>query len=354
MGLNAYFTYTVVKGMHVPWETALGAVFLSGVAFLILTLVGATKLISEAIPQELYSAVAAGIGLFIAMIGLRNAGIITASATTLVTVGNLRDKNTLLAIFGLLLTAALLTWGVKAAMLLGILGTTLVGAFFGLVTWSPESNHLGDMASTAGRLDIGAAWKLGLLEVVFVFLFVDVFDNVGTLVGVSKKAGLFDSTQQIPRIKRILLADASATIVGSMAGTSTMVSYIESAAGVAAGGRSGVTAIVTGLLFAVALFVAPVVGAVPSAATAPALIVVGSLMMSHVGEIPWAQPAVAIPAFLTILTIPLTFSIATGLSFGFTAYALLKLVRGEFRRSDWLVYLLAALFIARFIYLGAG
>ncbi len=354
MGLNAYFTYTVVKGMHIPWETALGAVFLSGVAFLILTLVGASRLISEAIPQELYSAVAAGIGLFIAMIGLRNAGIIIASPSTLVTVGNLRDKNTLLAIFGLLLTSALLAWGVKAAMLLGILGTTLVGAVFGLVSWMPQSYRLGDMAATAGKLDIGAAWKLGLLEVVFVFLFVDVFDNVGTLVGVSKKAGLFDSTKRIPRMGRILLADASATIVGSLAGTSTVVSYIESAAGVVAGGRSGVTAIVTGLLFSVALFVAPLVGAVPSAATAPALVIVGSLMMSHAGEIPWSEPAVAIPAFLTILTIPLTFSIATGLSFGFTAYALLKLVRGEFRRSDWLVYLLAALFIARFVYLGSG
>jgi AGZA family xanthine/uracil permease-like MFS transporter len=354
MGLNAYFTYTVVKGMHVPWETALGAVFLSGVAFLILTLVGASRLISEAIPQELYSAVAAGIGLFIAMIGLRNAGVIIASPSTLVTVGNLRDKNTLLAIFGLLLTSALLAWGMKAAMLLGILGTTLVGAAFGLVSWSPQSYRLGDMAATAGKLDIGAAWKLGLLEVVFVFLFVDVFDNVGTLVGVSKKAGLFDSTKRIPRMRRILLADASATIVGSLAGTSTVVSYIESAAGVVAGGRSGVTAIVTGVLFSVALFVAPLVGAVPSAATAPALIVVGSLMMSHAGEIPWSEPAVAIPAFLTILTIPLTFSIATGLSFGFTAYALLKLVRGEFRRSDWLIYLLAALFIARFVYLGSG
>jgi AGZA family xanthine/uracil permease-like MFS transporter len=170
-------------------------------------------------------------------------------------------------------------------------------------------------------------------------------------VGVSKKAGLFDSTRHIPRIRRILLADASATVVGSLAGTSTVVSYIESAAGVVAGGRSGVTAIVTGLLFSVALFVAPLVGAVPAAATAPALIVVGSLMMSHAGEIPWSEPAVAIPAFLTILTIPLTFSIATGLSFGFTAYAILKLLRGQFRRSDWLVYLLAALFIARFVYL---
>ncbi len=226
---------------------------------------------------------------------------------------------------------------------------------FGLVKWSPDTYHLSDIAATAGKLDIRAAWKLGFSEIVFVFLFVDLFDNVGTLVGVGKKAGLFDpGTNRIPRIRRILFADATATIAGSLAGTSTVVSYIESAAGVAAGGRSGITAIVTGLLFVVALFVAPLVGAVPAAATAPALIVVGSLMMSQIGEISWKDPAVAIPAFLTLVTIPLTFSIANGLAFGFTAYALLRILRGEFRRTHWLVYLLAALFIARFFYLGKG
>jgi AGZA family xanthine/uracil permease-like MFS transporter len=239
-------------------------------------------------------------------------------------------------------------------MLVGILATTVVGAAFGLVTWSPQTYALGDIAATAGALDIGAAWKLGLLEVVFVFLFVDIFDNVGTLVGVTKKAGLVGDDLQIPRIRRILTADAAATMVGAAVGTSTVVSYIESAAGVVAGGRSGVTAVVTGLLFVVALFVAPLVGAVPQAATAPALIVVGSLMMSHVGEIPWNNAAVAIPAFLTILTIPLTFSIATGLSIGFTAYALLIVLQGKFRRQDWLIYVLAAVFILRFAYLAGG
>jgi len=354
MGLNAYFTYTVVKGMGIPWQAALGAVFLSGVAFLILTLLGVRQLIVEAIPDELYAAVAAGIGLFIAMIGLHNAGIIVASPATLVTLGNLRDKDTLLAIFGLILTAALYARGFRAAMLLGILGTTLAGVAFGRVHWSPETYRLADILATAGKLDIRAAWKFGFVEIVFVFLFVDLFDNVGTLVGVGKKAGLFDETNRIPRIRSILFADASATIVGSLAGTSTVVSYIESAAGVVAGGRTGVTAIVTGLLFIVALFIAPVVGAVPAAATAPALIVVGSLMMSQIGEISWKDPGIAIPAFLTLVTIPLTFSIANGLAFGFTAYALLRLLRGEFRTTHWLVYALAALFIARFFYLGRG
>jgi len=354
MGLNAYFTYTVVKGMGVPWETALGAVFLSGVAFLILTLLGIRQLIFQAIPQELYAAVAAGIGLFIALIGLRNAGIVVASPATLVTLGNLRDKSTLVALAGLLIIAALMAWEVRGAMLIGILSTTLLAALCGLTHWSPEVYRISDIAATAGKLNIRAAWSLGFLEIVFVFLFVDLFDNIGTLVGVGKKAGLFDDANRIPRIRSILLADASATIAGSLAGTSTVVSYIESAAGVVAGGRSGVTAIVAGLMFLVALFIAPLAGAVPPSATAPALIVVGSMMMSQVTEIRWSDPMVAIPAFLTLVTIPLTFSIANGLALGFTAYAILKFLRGEFRREQWLVYLLAILFVLRFLYLGRG
>ena len=354
MGLNAYFTYVVVKGMGIAWQTALGAVFLSGVAFLLLTFLGIRQLIIEAIPQELYAAVAAGIGLFIAMIGLRNAGIIVASPATLVSLGKLNDKNTLLALFGLIVVCGLAAWGVRAAMLLGILATTLAGAVFGLIKWTPGTYRIADIAATAGALDIRAALHVGLFEIIFVFLFVDLFDNVGTLVGVGKHAGLFDATKRIPRIGRILVADATATVVGSLAGTSTVTSYIESAAGVAAGGRSGVTAIVTGLLFILTLFIAPLVGAVPTAATAPALIVVGSLMMAHLKEIAWGDPAIAIPAFLTLITIPLTFSIANGLAFGFTSYAVLRVVRGEFRRTHWLVYVLAALFIARFIYLGSN
>ncbi len=354
MGLNAYFTYVVVKGMGIAWQTALGAVFLSGVAFLLLTFLGIRQLIMEAIPQELYAAVAAGIGLFIAMIGLRNAGIIVPSSATLVTLGKLNDKNTLLALFGLIVVCGLAAWGVRAAMLIGILASTLAGVIFGLIQWTPGTYSLADISATAGALDIRAALHVGLFEIVFVFLFVDLFDNVGTLVGVGKHAGLFDADNRIPRIGRILVADATATIVGSLAGTSTVTSYIESAAGVAAGGRSGVTAIVTGLLFILTLFVAPLVGAVPPAATASALIVVGSLMMSHLTEIKWSDPAIAIPAFLTLITIPLTFSIANGLAFGFTSYAVLRVVRGKFRETHWLVYVLAALFIVRFIYLGSN
>jgi AGZA family xanthine/uracil permease-like MFS transporter len=353
MGLNAYFTYVVVKGMGVPWQAALGAVLLSGIAFLLLTAVGIRQLIVGAIPHELHAAVAAGVGLFIAFIGLRNAGIVVAHPATTVTLGNLRDKNTVLALFGLLLIGVLLARGMKAAMLVGIVATTLIGLATGITQWSPQPYSLTDLAATAGKLDVAGALKIGFVEIIFVFLFIDLFDNIGTLVAVGKKARLFDRANQIPRLNRILLSDALATIIGSFTGTSTVVSYIESAAGVSAGGRSGVTAIVTGLLFVVALFVAPVVGVIPSAATAPALIVVGSLMVSAVSEIAWHDPEIALPAFLTIMAIPLTFSIANGLAFGFTSFTLLRIFAGKFREVNWFVYLLTALFIARFVYLSA-
>lgn len=352
MGLNAYFTYGVVKGMGVPWQVALGAVFLSGVIFIVLTQIGVRKMIVSAIPAELYAAVAVGIGLFIALIGFRNSGIILPNPATTVALGNLREPNTLLAIFGLLLTASLLARGIQAAMLIGVLGTALTGVVSGLVQWQPRFYNLADITSTAFQLNVSGALRLGLVEIVFVFLFVDLFDNVGTLVAVGKKAGLFNKANEIPRINRILLSDATATVTGSLAGTSTVVSYIESAAGVVAGGRSGVTAIVTGLLFLLALFVAPVVGAIPAAATAPALILVGSLMISHVTEIDWSNTVTAVPAFLTITAIPLTFSIANGLAFGFTTYTLLRVLRGEWRSVSWVVYLLTALFLLRFYYLG--
>jgi AGZA family xanthine/uracil permease-like MFS transporter len=351
MGLNAYFTYTVVKGMGVPWQAALGAVFISGVAFLLLTVLGVRQLIISTIPYELYAAVAAGVGLFIALLGFRNSGIVVPNAATTVTLGNLSDKSTALAIFGLLLIAVLLAWRVRAAMLIGILATTAIGLATGVAKWAPHSYRLSDLSATAFKLDLPATFRIGFLEIVFVFLFIDLFDNIGTLVAVGKRANLFDKTHQIPRVNRILLSDATATIVGSLSGTSTVVSYIESAAGVAAGGRSGVTAIVTGLLFVVALFVAPVVGAIPAAATAPALIIVGSLMVGVVAEIEWQNPEVAVPAFLTMMAIPLTFSIANGLAFGFTAYTLMKIARGKFREVNWFVYALTALFIARFVYL---
>lgn len=354
MGLNAYFTYVVVKGMGVSWQAALGAVFLSGIAFAVLTMVGLIRRVVSSIPTELYSAIAAGIGLFIALVGFRNSGIIVPSPETTVAMGNLRDPNTLLAIFGLLLIAALHAWRVRAAMVFGILATTALGVILGLVRWQPQTYGLADISATTLKLEVSTAIEIGFVEIVFVFFFVDVFDNVGTLVAVGKKARLFDEANRIPRMNRILLSDATASTVGSLAGTSTVVSYIESAAGVVVGGRSGVTSVVTGLLFIGALFVAPMVGVIPAVATAPALIIVGSLMVSHISEINWSDPMIAVPAFLTMTAIPLTFSIANGLAFGFTAYTLLKVLRGQFREVSLLVYILTALFIARFLYLGAG
>jgi len=351
MGLNAYFTYTVVKGMGVPWQTALGAVFLSGVLFLLLTLTGLRQQLVAAIPQELHAAVAGGIGLFIAFIGLRNAGIIVPSPATTVTLGNLHNPATALACLGILIIAILQSFRVKASMLIGVLATMAIGIAFHQVKWSPNPVHLSDLRLTAGKLDIRGALGLHALEIIFVFLFVDLFDNIGTLVAVTERAGLITPDGTIPRLNRIFFADASATVAGSLLGTSTVTSYIESAAGVAAGGRTGVTAIVTGVLFFLALFVAPVIGAIPAFATAPALILVGALMVGCVADISWDEPRIAIPAFLTIVTIPLTYSIATGLSLGIVSYAILELATGRGAARHWMLYLLAILFLGRLIYM---
>jgi AGZA family xanthine/uracil permease-like MFS transporter len=358
MGLNAYFTYTVVLKMGVPWQTALGAVFLSGVIFLLLTFGGIRQKLLAAIPHQLHAAVAGGIGLFIAFIGLRNSGIIVSDPVTAVTLGNLHVHTTQLAIFGIVLIAVLQAYRVKASMLIGVLGTALLGIFFHQVprnhvdfSLSAMRDMLFSIRSTAFHLDIRGALKMNALEIIFVFLFVDLFDNIGTLVAVTERAGLIADDHTIPRLDKIFFADATSTVIGSLAGTSTVTSYIESSAGVAAGGRTGVTAIVTGLLFLVAIFVAPVVGAIPDFATAPALILVGALMLGGAARIDWLEPRVAIPAFLTLITIPLTYSIATGLSAGLISYAVLELATGRGRRQHWMLYLLAELFLLRFIYI---
>ena len=283
MGLNAYFTYTVVKGMGVPWQTALGAVFLSGVIFLLLTFGGIRQKLLAAIPHQLHAAVAGGIGLFIAFIGLRNAGIIVPSAATTVTLGNLHAHDTQLAIFGIVLIAVLQAYRVKASMLIGVLATLAAGILLHQVKYTPSTFNPMAIRDTAFHLDIRGALKMNALEIIFVFLFVDLFDNIGTLVAVTERAGLIAEDHTIPRLDKIFFADATSTVIGSLAGTSTVTSYIESSAGVAAGGRTGVTAIVTGLLFLVAIFVAPVVGAIPDFATAPALILVGALMLGGRG-----------------------------------------------------------------------
>jgi AGZA family xanthine/uracil permease-like MFS transporter len=354
MGLNAYFTYTVVKGMGVSWQTALGAVFLSGVIFLLLTFGGIRQRLVAAIPHQLHASVAGGIGLFIAFIGLINSGLIVKSPATTVTLGDLHQHNTQLAIFGILLIAILQAYRVKASMLIGVLATLALGIALHQVKYQPSTFNPMAIRATAFHLDIRGALKMNALEIIFVFLFVDLFDNIGTLVAVTERAGLIAEDHTIPRLDRIFFADATSTVLGSLAGTSTVTSYIESSAGVAAGGRTGVTAITTGILFFLAIFVAPVVGAIPDFATAPALILVGALMVSGASRINWDDPAVAVPSFLTLITIPLTYSIATGLSFGLISFAVLELATGKGRRQHWMLYLLALLFLGRFIYLHAS
>jgi adenine/guanine/hypoxanthine permease len=349
MGLNAYFSFTVVQQMGVPWPVALGCVFISGVAFLILTLTGVRQLIVSVIPQHLFAAVAGGIGLFIGFIGLKDAGIVVANPATFVALGSVTQPGPALALFGLVIIGTLSVWNVRAAMLIGIVLTT-----------PTEPYSLAALTATAFKLDIpgvfGLSGKagLGLLEILFVFLFVDLFDNIGTLVAVTKRAGLMDAAGQIPGLNRILMTDAVATMVGAMAGTSTVTSYVESAAGVQAGGRTGLTAVVCGLLFLATMFVAPYASLVPLAATAPALVVVGGLMLLPLTEVDWEDPMAAIPAFLTVAMIPLTFSIANGLAFGITAHALLKLLKGQATTKDWFLYTLAALFVARFAWMAAA
>jgi len=354
MGLNAYFTFTVCLKMHIPWQTALGAVFLSGVIFLALTVAGIRQMILRSIPHELYAAVAGGIGLFIAFIGFRNAGVVVGDPETFVSLGNIRHPTTALALFGLVLMVTLEVKKVRGSILIGVLTTTAIAWMMGMVHWAPATGGFSSLTDTALKLDLKGALNKGLLEIVFVFFFVDLFDNLGTLVAVTKRAGLISADHSIPRLNRILLADASATIFGSLTGTSTVTSYVESTAGVAAGGRSCVTAIVTGMLFLFAIVAAPFVNMVPQAATAPALILVGSLMLASITEIRWHEPLIALPAFLTLVLIPFTYSIANGLGFGIIAWAVLHLAAGKYRRQDWLLYTLAALFLARFVYLGAG
>jgi AGZA family xanthine/uracil permease-like MFS transporter len=360
MGLNAYFSFTVVQGMGVPWQVALGCVFISGVAFLLLTMAGVRQLIIAAIPVHLFAAVAGGIGLFIGFIGFKNAGIVVTHPATSVTLGDLHAPGAALALFGLVTIAVLAAWKVRGAILIGIVATTLVGWLAGAVTLAPQPYDLTAISQTAFQLDLAGVFGLsgshglGLFEILFVFLFVDLFDNIGTLVGVTKRAGLMDSEGRVPKLNRILFTDSIATIFGSLMGTSTVTSYVESAAGVQAGGRTGLTAIVCGLLFLAATFVAPYAQLVPLAATAPALILVGGLMMAPLAEVAWDDPEIAIPAFLTVAMIPLTFSIANGLAFGITAHALIKLARGKITRLDWLLLVLAGLFVVRFAWLSAG
>jgi adenine/guanine/hypoxanthine permease len=354
MGLNAYFSYTVVLSMGVPWQTALGAVFVSGLVFVLLTLGRIRELAVRAIPRALKLAVGGGIGLFIAFIGLRNAGLVVADEATLVSLGPLTSAGVAISLAGLALTGALLARGWKSAIIAGIAATAAAAFLAGIADPPTALVSLPDPSGTFLQMDVAGALRLGLLQVVFVFLFVDLFDTVGTLVGLGQQAGFLTPEGELPRAQRALLADSIATTVGAALGTSTVTSYVESATGVAEGGRTGLTAVTVGALFLLAVFLSPLAASIPAIATAPALIVVGSLMLRGALAIDWSDPTEAIPAFLTLVGMPLTFSIADGLALGFVTYPVVKVLAGRGREVSPLVAILAALFVVRYLYLGAG
>lgn len=353
MSLNAYFTYSVCMAMHVPWRTALAVVFFSGVLFLILTITRVREQIVNGIPDCLKHSTAAGIGMFIAFIGLRNAKLVVANSATFVGLGSFADKEVQTACFGLALTLVLMARRTHGAILLGILGTAIVGALRGISSWPATFFSMPHPASTLLQLDFRGAIHLGFLEILFAFLFVDLFDNVGTLVGVCEQGG-FVKDGKIPRVGRILLADSVGTIFGALTGTSTVTSYIESAAGVAAGARTGLSNLAVAALFLLAMFCSPLAAAIPAYATSPALILVGVLMAQSLAQVKWHDFSDALPAFITMLATPLTFSIATGLSLGLISYTLIKVAAGKFAEINALIWILTVLFILRYVYLATG
>jgi len=351
MSLNAYFTYSIVLGRGVPWQTALGVVLLSGLLFLLLTLTKVREQIVNGIPDCLKHGTAAGIGLFIAFIGFRNANIIVANSATFVGLGKMSDRQVILALVGVLLIAILVARRVGSAILIGIIAITLAGIPLGVSHWPAHVFSLPHPGGTFLKLDLRSAAKLGLGELIFVFFFVDLFDNVGTLVGVCEEGG-FLVDGKLPRASRALLADAFGTIFGALTGTSTVTSYVESAAGVAAGARTGLGNLLIAALFLAAMFCAPIVAAIPSYATAPALILVGALMCGAVARVKWSDFTDAVPAFLTLIGTPLTFSIATGLSMGLLSFTFLKLFTGRHKEISPLIWVLSVLFLLRYAFLG--
>lgn len=354
MGLNAYFTYSVVLGMGVPWQTALGAVFISGMLMVLLTATRVREMIIDSAPETLKSAIGAGIGLFIALVGLNSAGIVVADPATLVTLGSFGNPSVILACIGLILTGVLLVLKVRGAILWGILATTVIGMPMGvtpipdgIIRWPAFS----EWSPILFKLDIPGALRLGAFEIIFAFLFVDIFDTVGTLIGVCKQGGLLDKDGKLERAREALVSDGVGTVVGALFGTSTVTSYVESAAGVAAGGRTGLTAVTVAGCFVLSLFFLPIVAVVPAAATAPALIIVGSLMIKQAVDINWEDISDALPAFVTMVAMPFTYSIANGISLGYILYPLIKVLTGKGKEVHWLVYVLGGLFIIRYIYL---
>ncbi|EGM71100.1 NCS2 family permease [Shewanella sp. HN-41] len=350
MGLNAFFTYTVVGEMGYSWETALGAVFLSGICFLILSLVRIREWIVNSIPMSLRLGIAAGIGLFLALIGLKSAGIVVASPATLVTMGDITAFPAVMAVLGFFLIIAMVQRGMKSAVILSILIITGLGLAFGDVHYNGIVSMPPSIAPTFMKMDLSQVFEVTMLSVVFAFLFVDLFDTSGTLVAVAQRGGFLDDKGRLPRLNRALTADSLATIAGAALGTSTTTSYIESTSGVSAGGRTGLTAVVVGLLFIAALFLSPLAGMIPAYATAGTLFYVAILMMSGLVHVEWEDLTEAAPVVVVCILMPLTFSIATGIAFGIISYAAIKLLTGRFSDLNLGIIVLAALFVAKFIY----
>lgn len=350
MGLNAFFTFTLVKGMGVPWPTALGVVFLAGVLFLIVSLLRVREWLITAIPLSLKLGIGAGIGLFLGLIGLEDMHVVVADQATLVTLGRLGEPRTLLAVVGFLIIAGLAARKVRGAILIGIIVTALLGMPFGLTQLHGVMSLPPSLAPTFLKLDIAGALSQGLIVAVLTLFLVDVLDNAGTLIATTHQAGLMRPDGTVPRLREALLADSGGAILGALVGTSTTCSYIESAAGIQAGGRTGLTALVVAVLFLLTLFFAPIAAAVPSFATAPALVFVACLMVRSLADIDWQDATEYIPAVVVTLAMPFTFSITTGIGLGFVVYVVVKLAAGRMRAIPGAVWMIAALSVLKFAF----
>ncbi|XQY93059.1 NCS2 family permease [Metabacillus sp. HB246100] len=352
MGLNSFFTYSVVIGMGIPWQTALTGVFISGVLFVLLSVLKIREKIIDVIPQDLKYAIASGIGFFVAFIGLKNSGIVQANPATFVSLGNLAAPPTLLAIFCFILTVIFLVKNVRGGIFYGMVIATIIGILFGVID-KPESivGAIPSLEPTFGvaLLQLDQIFTVELLAVVFTFLFVAFFDTAGTLIAVASQAGIMKDNK-IPNVGRALLADASASVAGSVLGTSTTASFVESSAGIAAGARTGFSSVVMSGLFVVALFFSPLLAIVTPEVTAPALIIVGALMASEIYHIKWTKLEIAIPAFVTIIMMPLTFSVATGIGLGFVMYPITMLAMKKHKEIHPIIYILAVIFLAYFAF----
>lgn len=349
MGLNAFFVFTVCLGMGHSWQMALTAIFLEGILFILLTITNVRKLIVDAIPMNLKRAIGAGIGLYIAFIGLKSAGIIVSSDSTSVTLGPLSDSTSLLAIIGLLLTSVLVILKVRGGMLLGILVTTIIGIPMGVTHFNGLLSTPPSISSIFCQFEWSQIFSWDMVAIVFTFLFIDMFDTIGTVVGVSVKSGMVDEKGNVDGINKVLMADAVATVAGAMFGTSTTTTYIESASGVSEGGRTGLTSFTIAVCFAIALLFSPLFLAIPGAATGPVLFIVGVMMAAPVKEIDWEDYSEAIPAFVTMLLMPLAYSISDGIMLGMISYVVINAFTGKFKKVSVTMWILAVLFVLRYV-----